>query len=83
MDINPHSVTGLLGMNWTMSGQKFKSLKRFFVLFCFVSNGIRHNGRLASVVVAGWLCGLLACYITEDFLLLVNVKIKLRSVLNS
>lgn len=72
-------MTGFLGINWTMYGQKFKSLKRFF----FVLNGIRRKNRMASVVVTGWLSGLLACYITEDFLLLVNVKIKLRSVLNS
>lgn len=82
MDINLHSVTALLGMNLDNVRAKIQVPEEIF-LFCFVLNGIRHTDRLASVIVAGWLSGLLACYITEDFLLLVNVKIKLRSVLNS
>ena len=46
---------------------------------------VEHNDKWASVVivVTGGMLGLLACYITKDFLLLVNVKIKQRSVLNS
>lgn len=52
---------------------------------CVVLNRVEHNDKWASVVfvVIGQMHGLLACYITKDFLLLVNVKIKQRSVLNS
>lgn len=50
-----------------------------------VLNRVRHSDKRASVfiVVTGGMRGLPACYITKDFLLLVNVKIKQRSVLNS
>lgn len=41
------------------------------------------NGLLLLLLLGEGECGLLACYITKDFLLLVNVKIKQRSVLNS
>lgn len=62
---------------------KIQVTEEIFFVVVVVLNGIGHKNRLASVVVTGWLSELLACYITEDFLLLVNVKIKLRSVLNS
>lgn len=63
-----------------MQGKKDQLVKR-----CVVLNRVRHNDKWASVaiVVTGGMHGLLACYITKDFLLLVNVKIKQRSVLNS
>lgn len=45
---------------------------------CVVLNRVRHNDKWASVVivVTGETHGLLVCYITKDFLLLVNVKIR-------
>lgn len=77
MDVNLHSDR-IVGYKLDNAWAKIQVPEE---IFCFEWN--QAQDRLASVVVAGWLSELLASYITDDFLWLVNVKIKLRSVLNS